>query len=166
MKGWGAMAGEQNRLRVNLGAREVEIEGSEDFIARYWKELQPLVENASAPSSPAENEGVGITTQLSRNGQDLGPSSFEEYRDAFGKLTDTDEVLIAGHFVTQGKSDPVFTGNEARDLLKKHGVNIASPSGLISNLVKSKKVFRDDATKGCRVSKKGIDYITKLRSKA
>ncbi len=156
----------QYRLRVKLGAGEFEGEGSEEFIKRFWEKVQPLIEGAAAYSQSAPSQELSIASAPKSNGKGVLPQSFGEYRDTFGKLTDTDEVFVAGHFLTQGRSNPVFTGNEARDLLKKHGVNIAHPSGLISNLLKSKKVFRDDETNGVLVSKKGNEYITELQSKA
>ncbi len=154
----------QYRLRVKHGAGEFEIEGSENFVERHWKNLQPLIADASTPSHPSGKASSNVSAPQVSSAKEAFPDSFGEYRNSFGKLTKTDEVLIACNFVVRGSSASVFNNKEVGDLLKEHGVKV-SVSGSISNLLRSDRVFRD-GTKGIRVSKEGFEHIAELQSKA
>lgn len=158
------MTDEQYRLRVNLEAREIEIEGSKDFVQEYWAKLEPLIDRTPALRDVYEEQPAPIgTAPNSDNGASL-PSSFGEYRNSFPKHSQIDAVLIAGLFLQSQSGESVFTTGEAKALLSEHGVKISNASDCVGRLAKSGKVFKDGA-KTYRVSEQGAEFIAELRAK-
>ena len=152
------------RLRVIPATGEFEIEGTEEFVEKYWDELQSLI--TSAPRSPEkEASPPSVVPPLEANGQSALPESFGEHLNRFDKLTDVDKVLVAGHFQQAVSTENVFTTKEANDLLIEQGVRVTNASECVRRNVTGKRVFKVAGRK-YRVSQQGDKYIKELLEQA
>ena len=149
------------RLHVIPATGEFEIEGSEEFVEKYWEELQSLINSAPAPSEPQTSASPPAVPAPKPNGQDRLPQTFGEYLNLFSALTGVDQVLVAGHFQQATNSERVFTTKEANDLLKEQSVKVSNASECVRQNVQGKKVFKVTARK-YRISQPGEKYIKEL----
>ncbi len=155
------MEGQTARLKINLAAREIEIEGSESFVREYAAKFEDMLSlvwepanDSPSPSSDGVNpEQPTVTAQL--------PASFGEYFSQFpNKMADTDRALIAGYYFQEHAEDKLFATKDVNTLLEEQGLKLANTSDCIGKAKKSRKVFAKDGK--YKVSVSGRDYINSL----
>ena len=158
------MADGQYRLRVNLGAREFEIEGSKDFVEKHRDGLLQLINQV-----PPGAEGNAVRPpredrQSVSGGLGTIPSTFGEYRNSFPQLSNTELLLVAAHFLQEHSDEPNFTYQGAGELLLDHDVKVNNPSQVVARLEKQKRVFK--VRQGTyKVSDAGKQFIRHLTEK-
>lgn len=152
------------RIRVNVNASEVEIEGNKEFVKKYWAELRPILAETSLPAEPAkpiEEHTTPIGEKADANGL---PDSFGEFFNGFEDLSQNDLALVAAYYIQKAISeDGVFTTREVNDLLKDHGEKLSNASTCIRRNCSAKRAFKYG--KGFRVSNTGEQFIQELQSK-
>jgi hypothetical protein len=147
------------RLRISLGQREFEVEGSEAFVREFAPRIETLLERLTA--SPATPEPA-----LPANGGEAEPpaalGSFGEYLLKLpGSATDVDRMLAAGYYVQQHAADDSFATADANKRLTEQGIKLGNPSQCVKQSVLSKRVFM--VTRGrYRVSQHGRQHLRQL----
>jgi len=155
------------RIRINLSTREIEIEGSEEFlknyetlIADYAQRIKDISQlhgkNTEIKSSNKEPDDRGV---------DSSSVSFGEFFTKFRKnIRDIEKILIAGYFLQLTKESKSFETREAAALLMQQNVKLTNPSAFIKANLDTRKLFRLP-DKGFRVSDIGIEYLNGLKDK-
>ena len=151
------------KIRINISAGEIEIEGTEAFVREYvdrFEELlkffkkRPLVAPVSEKMTLAEQAPVRAKTEM--------PEVFGEYLQRFPKsITDVDRILIAAYFIQSHEPENSFTTRSANKLLTEQGIKVANASVCVKRNIETKRVFALEKGK-YRVSQPGIDYINEL----
>lgn len=146
-------------IRVSLSAGEIEVEGTEDFVAKYDETidiiLQRLREGKTPPGpapSPQPQPGEEKVKSLDGFGEALHGFS--------NAATDTDKMLLAGSFAQSAGADNAFATKAASELLIEQGVKPSNPSQCMTNNLKAKRVIK--VGKKYRVSKVGEAHLQKL----
>jgi len=152
------------RLRINLSAKEIEWEGSEEFIKKYDLVIQEFIEflksSPQVNSTKAKNNGDSNSSHRA-NTSSL-PDNFGEYYIQFQRssLSVTDKILLAAYFVQSKSSDSLFTATEAASILKEQAVQITNANAFIKSLQKAGKLFKSGGK--YKVSEKGIEAIGEM----
>ena len=154
---------ERARLRVNLGQREFEVEGSETFVREWAPRIESLLERladvaemmpepAPAAAAPSRRESEG-------NGA-LG--TFGEYLLRLpSTATDVDRMLAAGYYVQQHSTDDAFATGDANKRLTEQGIKLGNPSQCVKQSVLAKRVFMVNRGR-YRVSQHGRSHLRQL----
>src|SRR5687768_9574190 len=108
------------KIRINLSAREIELEGTETFIEKYSDIISSYLEIIKEPiyagANPSNLSAMPITRDQpsfsytsDTNSYDSLPDSFGEYYSRFPKsMKDVDKILVAGYF-SQHKGGGAFS---------------------------------------------------------
>ena len=148
------------RIRINVSAGEIEIEGTEAFVREYVDKFEDLFESLKKrPQVAPAPQKLALPEQVSVPAEAEIPEVFGEYLQRFPKsITDVDKVLVAAHFVQLHDSEKSFTTRSASKLLTEQGFKVANPSDCVKKNTKTKRVFALEKGK-YRVSQLGIAYI-------
>jgi hypothetical protein len=153
------------RVRINLSSKELEVEGSEQFVKEYAQTIETMLSalTSSKPVAPI-SPGTGIIPPGGSSDSGI-PMPFGEYLHSFpSSITDVDKVLIAGYYFESQSADKSFTTTSARELLQEQSIKVGNPSACVTKNKNAKRVYVK--TKGIfRVSQEGITYIDSLHSK-
>lgn len=158
------------RIRINLNSREVEIEGSEDFISKYSNVIDEylfLLKNSGAPAKPErkdseESSGDTTSPKIEDNKpiNDI-PESFGEFYNTLPRSAkDVDKILAAGYFIQKTNDKGVFSTRNSSKLLIEQGVKLSNASASLKSNLSTKKVFKHLGD--YKVSEAGIQYLKKL----
>ena len=146
------------RLRINLAARELEVEGSEAFVRSYAERFERLIEQltsgrAEAPPGPAAAVNGG--------GNDDQPRTFGELMHLMPRTaSDVDRMLLAGLYAQGRNREQAFTTGEASGLLADQGIKIGNPSQSLRQNLNAKRVFKHQGR--YRVSQIGLEHLRKI----
>ena len=140
------------RLRINLSAREFEVEGSESFVQSWAERFSDLLDRLDdPPAPPVKNEPAS------------GPSveSFGEILHRLPRtVTDVDRILVAGHFAQMQRADRSFATGEANALLTDQGIKVGNPSQCVKQNLIARRIFKHEGR--YRVAQQGIDHLRRL----
>ena len=138
------------RLRANASTREFEIEGSSDFIEKYWPELKGLLSSPVAPEvsevSEVSEPSVPAVQPVAakQSSTDELPGTFGEFLSSFGDLNGTQQALVAGFYYQKKLSeDNYFSTGDVDRLLKDQAIKLSNPSRSIRLNLEAKRVFKD-----------------------
>jgi hypothetical protein len=155
------MTGE-SRIRVSLGAGEVEVEGTEKFVAQYDEPIRAVLARLITQPTPARS-ATGSVPSAVPTSPTTGRLEFGELLHSLPKsVTATDQILVAGLHASQMTADGTFSTGDANRLLIEQGVKIANASQSLRNALTAKRVFK--VGKGFKISKLGEEYIQTLTS--
>ena len=151
------------RIRLSIGTHEVDIEGSEQFIAEHKSLVTDMLcrlpkEAASVGEPPAAEAAPSVHPVRSLSELDFGEVLFMLPDTASG----TDKVLLAGKFAQLMSDNSTFDTREANQLLLGQGVKLANPSQSLKNNLKAKRVFKFEGR--YRVSRDGETHIESVVS--
>ncbi len=160
------------RVRINLSAGELEIEGREDFVSQYADSIRDLLGRIV---SDAPGVYIGGATSLpptapnSPQPRTLGTTSselepFGEVLHSLGSKTGTDQILLAGYYVSADHADGTFSTIEANKLLIEQGIKLSNASQSLKNNLTSKRVFK--VSNRYKVAKSGIEYLKSVGVRA
>jgi hypothetical protein len=149
----------RTRVRVSLQAGELEVEGSESFVAGYADAIDALiarvrVEEPSVEAPSRDTNGTRASVGLHDDGE------FPEALHRMSSSSGTDQILVAGSFARKNHADGTFSTTEANALLLEQGIKLANASQSMANNLKAKRVFR--AGKTWKISRTGEEYIKTL----
>jgi len=157
------------RFRINLSTRELEVEGSEDFVREYAEKFKDVIKAFSGtksltPMDSVPQNSVPVQSQ-SQTGQQNMPEVFGAYFQQFPRETsDIDKVLIAAYYTQMYDDKNIFSTVTANKHLKLNGIKVANASQAVKNQINAKRVFSVSSGK-YRVSQAGIEYLAELQSK-
>ncbi|TYK52390.1 hypothetical protein [Actinomadura decatromicini] len=156
------------RLRISLASGEFEVEGSEAFIAQYKDTVRQMLEKlpesmlqsfVSADNSIQTGANVASDDQGTRAEAEL-----PEFGEAIHRLprgaSGTDQILIAGFYVSKRSANSTFSTADANKLLIDQGIKISNPSQSLKNNLAAKRVFKDG--KAYKLSREGIEKVSSL----
>lgn len=153
------------RIRVSLSAREIEIEGSEEFVASYAEHIDSLIarlDNAGELVDAPEPDPAPAPAVAARTSARPPAESFGEYVQHMPKtITDVDRMLAAGWYAQRGNSDNAFGTGEANRLLAEQSVKIGNPSQCVKQNLLAKRVFALQRGR-YRVSQQGMEHLRQL----
>ncbi len=147
------------KLRVNLQAREFEVEGSEAFVQTYGARIEQLlhrlVEGArkapdmaeTAPDAAAETDAAGS----------IGALLHALPRNA----TDVDRMLLAGWYVQASNAERTFTTADANRHLVDQGIKVGNASQSVKQNLLAKRAFQVQRGR-YRVAQTGLAHLAQL----
>ena len=149
------------RISVSTGARQLEIEGSEEFIAKYEEPLNGMLARLSSDgaSDAGSSPPVASAATLS-HGAEPGNLEFGEALHLLGSTSGTDQILLAGQYAQDASEDRCFNTGEANQMLIDQGIKLANPSTAMKRNLTSKRVFKIGGK--FRVSRAGEDHLVSL----
>lgn len=161
---------QEARIKINLLTKEVEWQGSENFIQKFDTVIQEFLEKLKDPqtskySVPEYNDAVQSDEVdiESSNGLSL-PSTFGEFYSKFPRnIKVVDKLLIAAFFAQNKSDDGFFTPKEAADFLTEQGVAVTNANAFINSLQKTNKLFKHAGK--YKVHENAIEYIKQLYQK-
>lgn len=160
---------ERSRIRINLAQAEIEVEGSEAFIAGFRPQIDALLARlpearatlAVAAPGPDRPPGPGPAAPTP---VELPP--FGEFLHFLPtSATEVDRVLAAGFYLQQLASDDSFATGDANKRLAEHGVKIGNASQCVRQSLAARRVFAV-ARGRFRVSQQGRAYLRQLTNGA
>lgn len=147
------------RVRINLSQGELEVEGSEAFVAAYAEPLRVLLDRLVAAAPPAA--GASASKEPMAGGAGTLGSFGEFLHHLPSGATEVDRMLAAGFWCQEHNPDRAFATAEASRRLAEHGFRIGNPSQCVRQSIMAKRVFV--VQKGrYRVSHHGKQYLRQL----
>lgn len=151
------------RFRINLAQRELEIEGSEAFVAGYADRIEALLSLLEQPGTfeaAPMSAGDGAGSATAGAGSSLG--EFGEYIQRLpSSATEVDKMLAAGFWVQLQSPDDAFATAEANRRLTEHGIKLGNPSQCVKQSQLARRVFMVQRGR-YRVSQIGRTYLRQL----
>ncbi|TVQ41462.1 MAG: hypothetical protein EA356_00290 [Geminicoccaceae bacterium] len=154
------------KLRVNLQAREFEVEGSEAFVESYGARIEQLlhrlVEGArTAPEeATAADEPTAVAPAPAAATTDDG--GFGAFLHALPRnATDVDRILLAGWFVQAHNAERTFTTADANRHLVDQGIKVGNASQSVKQNLLAKRAFQVQRGR-YRVAQPGLQHLTQL----
>jgi len=146
------------RVRVSLVAGELEVEGDEEFVAKYDGDLKDMLRRLKEQAVPRPTGGATAAGSSHRTD---GAGNAKEFGEAIHSLpkgsSGTDQILVAGYYAAAGSADGTFATSEANSLLVEQGIKLSNPSQSLKNGLAAKRVFK--VGKRFKLSKTGEDSI-------
>jgi hypothetical protein len=154
------MAG-QARIRVSLTTGDLEVEGSETFVAKYAEPIDELIGRLregqlQAPAAPTAGSSKPVPTATGSYPEEFGEAIHGLPNSASGP----DQILLAGFYVQKANDDASFSTGEANQLLIGQGIRLANPSQALKYAITSKRAFK--VGKRYRVSRSGEEHLNEL----
>lgn len=149
------------RVRISLGAGELEIHGSEDFVAKYDDVVDELL--AKLRAVPVESIAANVTNSNGSSGGDGGgelPPFGEVLHQLPNDASGTDQILLAGMYAQRDSADSTFATAEASKLLIEQGVKLSNPTQSLNNNQSAKRVFK--VGKRWKIAKPGEDHLKSM----
>ena len=161
------------KIRLNLSAREVEVEGP-DAVVRGWyerlkdtiaemKAAPPVQPAAEVPPTSAGSPMPPLTSQPFHGIKDDADEPFGEYLHRFrNDVTDVDRILIAGAHAQSASDDNTFHTVDASERLLEQGFRVTNPAECVRRNQSSRRIIR--VKRGVfRLSEPGRRYLEGLR---
>jgi hypothetical protein len=140
------------RLRINLSAREFEVEGSEAFVGTWAERFSELLDRLDLPPPAKETAAPAALP---------GDESFGELLHKLPRTaTDVDRMLVAGHFAQMRRADRSFATGEASTLLTEQGIKVGNPSQCVKQNLLARRIFKHEGR--YRVAQQGLDHLRRL----
>jgi len=158
----------EHRIRVNLADREVEVQGTKEFVEKHLERIDEIFNSVGSVTESTEQE-----TESAESTQTSSPPSDNELAvtEYFGQwlhrfqdadLTEADQALIAGYFVQQRSEEEDFMTGEVTDALDEAGITLSNASRSIRQLAEDGKAYptrKDGRYQRYRVSEEGEEYL-------
>jgi hypothetical protein len=161
---------ERSRIRINLAQSEIEVEGTEDFIAGFRPQIDALLDRlpeaqvTTRPSQPAPAAAKPAPSPTTPAKLELPP--FGEYLHYLpASATEVDRMLAAGFYLQQLASDDSFATGDANKRLAEHGIKIGNASQCVRQSLAARRVFAVSRGR-FRVAQQGRTYLKQLTNGA
>ncbi|MFW5679047.1 MAG: hypothetical protein ACOC3D_02170 [Pseudomonadota bacterium] len=146
------------KLRVNLQAREFEVEGSEAFVATYGARIEQLLHRLIEGARPS----TGAPVALVEDAVDVEDAGFGALLHALPRnATDVDRMLLAGWFVQAGNAERSFTTADANRHLVDQGIKVGNASQSVKQNLLAKRAFQVQRGR-YRVAQTGLQHLAQL----
>lgn len=163
------------RVRISLATGELEIEGSEDFVANFDSDVEALLAKLTTGAVPAatpppppsgSTNGAAVAAAAAPSGAPAAPAGdlppFGELLNNLPKEAyDTDRILLAGLYAQRKSTDGTFTTGDASSLLVEQGVKLSNPSQAMKGNSEAKRAFRV-GKRNWKVGKPGEERLAQL----
>ena len=169
------------KFKLNVKAREVEIEGSEDFVERQIQNLASIFEFLGDDatddtdidyntSEESENGEVGEKANGNTAQKAAMPETFGEFMHSFNAdINDLEKALITARFVQAQSPTNDFKTSEVNNALKDHGIKLSNPSVSLKRLGDKKFLFQTRKVgklRFMRVSIEGQAHLDAIKMKS
>jgi hypothetical protein len=156
---------ETTRVRVCVQTGELEVQGTEKFVAEYGDAIAALLDRMATTPVPVALVGNGngkpSEPSVTASGGTMDLLSFPEALHGLPKnATGSDQILLAGSFAARSNPEKTFATSDASALLVEQGIKLSNPSQALKNNLAGKKVFKVGSR--YRVSKTGEDHLKNL----
>jgi hypothetical protein len=146
------------RIRVSRDGREIEVQGSEEFVLKYFDKLR-MAELLGIEEEPAEAEEPEVVVAES----DPEPT-FAEHLTGHGEnLSISDQFLVAGDYLRVIRGQKTFTGKDCAELLDTVGVVLKRTSNRTNDLHKKRKQIVRAGKGRYKLNDKGLERVAELR---
>lgn len=148
------------RVRVDLGQRAFEVEGSEMFVRELVDRLEAMLQVDGGSEPPM----VDLPQTVAAAPSGLG--SFGEFIQKLpGSATEVDRMLAAGYWTQRQSVDDGFATADANRRLLEQGIKLGNPSQCVRQSLTAKRVFAVQRGR-FRVSQLGRQYLRQLMGDA
>lgn len=154
-------------IRISLTAGEVEIRGSEDFVAKYDDVLDELLSkfrDAPVTTVIAQPGLPNASSVGGGGGSGAGNKELPAFGEALNALpkdaSGTDQILLAGFYAQLKSADSTFATADASKLLVEQGLKLSNPTQSLNNNQSAKRVFK--VGKKWKIAKAGEDHLKAL----
>lgn len=182
-----------SKIKINLLSREIEIEGSENFVNSHLEKINQIfkVFIDSAPEFLSRDYEVQISgsnggshnaiVTAETSGRTNNPitkskkkmvseTDLRKLKNFFKKLPksikDVDKIFAIGYFVMENENKPFFNTRDISKYIKTLNINISNTSQAVKYNVRRNKFILLEKGK-YNISKEAADkYIERLRKKA
>ncbi len=151
------------RIRINLNSREVEWEGSEEFIKKYESVIDDFIEKIGNPVTLNNGIVSNVNSPTSSTDADSSnlPSSFGEFYIKFPRnLKVVDKVLLAAYYIQRLSEDGLFNTKEVTEALNEQNIEVTNTNAFITSLMKTSKIFKKSGK--FKVSEKGCETVEEM----
>lgn len=165
----------EHRIRVNLADKEIEIQGTEEFVEKHLERVDEILNSmrsatASAGRETEESPGSTQTSSASSESELTVPEYFGQWLHRFrsADLTEADQALIAGYFLEKRSEEEDFMTSEVNDALDEARISLSNTSRSIRQLSEDGQVYptrKDGRSQRYRVSKEGEEYLISIMEK-
>jgi hypothetical protein len=154
-----------SRIRLNVSTGELELEGSEAFIAKYDASIgEMLLRLRHAPERATAGGAGGEKSGLPPEGTAAGGVETLDFGEALHGLprnaTAPEQILLAAKFASKASADGSFTTGDANQLLIGQGVKLSNASQAMHQNQVAKRVFK--AGGKWRLSREGEAHLKTL----
>ena len=169
------------KFKLDLKTREVEIEGSEEFVERQIQNLASIFEflNDDAADDTdtdhnageeAENGTIGEKPNGNAAQKAAIPETLGEFMHSFNAdISDLEKALITAQFVQTQSPTNDFKTSEVNNALKDHGIKLPNPSVSLRRLGGKKFLFQTrkiGKLRFMRVSTEGQAHLDTIKVKS
>lgn len=152
----GAPLEPQARVRLDLGQRAFEVEGSESFVRELVDRLEAVLQVEAGGELMALEPAVPAAT---------GPAVLGKFGEFIqqlpGSATEVDRMLAAGFWAQRQSVDDAFATADANRRLVEQGIKLGNPSQCVRQSLTAKRVFAVQRGR-FRVSQQGRQYLRQL----
>lgn len=142
------------RIKLDLGPRCLEIEGSEAFVREMLERYETLLDPPPAAAGDHAGEpGRGDTAELGTFGEFIQKLPVS--------ATEVDRMLAAGFWVQRRSADDAFATAEASRRLTEQGIKLGNPSQCVRQSLAARRVFAVQRGR-FRVSQSGRQHLRQL----
>jgi len=162
---------ERSRVKINLAQGEIEVEGSEGFVAGFRAQLDALLERLAegrtgVPAAISETTPAAQATAPAKPEPGVPLPPFGEFLHHLPtSATEVDRMLAAGFYLQQLAADDSFATGDANKRLAEHGIKIGNPSQCVRQSLSARRVFTVSRGR-FRVSQQGRTYLKQLTNGA
>lgn len=148
------------RVRLDLGQRAFEVEGSEPFVRELVDRLEATLQAYGG------NEPMPVEMPPAAPVEAASFGSFGEFVQKLpSSATEVDRMLAAGYWVQRQSVDDAFATGDANRRLVEQGVKLGNPSQCVRQSLVAKRVFAVQRGR-FRVSQLGRQYLRQLMGDA
>jgi len=175
---------QENNSKINLKVGDIEftIEGSSDFVAKQYREMEKKLgiqeklkgekstETATKTTTRKKSPGrpkKKTTTKsaaTSKSATSTVASQVSQWmKQVPKKLKNTDKALVAAYLNQLASGENTFRVRDVSNTLKDYGIKVSNPSNLMKNAEKARKLIEEVAREGrqaqYRFTKEGEEYV-------
>ena len=150
------------RIRVSRDGREVEVQGSEEFVLKYFEKLRMAeilgIEDVATDAPAVKEQPEEVVAEA-----DPEPT-FAEHLAVHGEnLSISDQFLVAGDYLRVIRGQKTFTGKDCAELLDTVGVVLKRTSNRTNDLHKKRKQIVRAGKGRYKLNDMGLARVADLR---
>ncbi len=150
------------RIRVSRDGREVEVQGSEEFVLKHFEKLRMAeilgIEEEVAEEPDEEEAPEEVVAEA-----DPEPTFATHLAGHGENLSISDQFLVAGDYLRVVRGQKTFTGKDCAELLDTVGVVLKRTSNRTNDLHKKRKQIVRAGKGRYKLNDKGLERLAELQ---